>query len=407
MAGAIVGIDVGTTKVCVLVGESRGEGGLRVIGMGVAPSRGLRRGVVVDKDEATKAIAAAVKQAEEMAGFHIGEAYVGIAGDHINSLNSRGSVAISHGSHVIRQEDIDRATEAAKAIAVPHDRRIIHIIPRGFSLDDQDGIRDPLGMHGFKLGAEVHLITGATASIHNLVRCVQDAGVAIKNVVLQPLASGEAVLTPTEGEMGVVLADIGGGTTDIAIFIGGTVWHTAVLGVAGNHLTNDLAVGLHTPLSTAEETKVRYGLVLSSSIPASETVEVLSFGDTPRSSVQRRFISQILEARMAEIFGLIQREIKKSGYDGLLPAGAVLTGGTAELGGISELGKRILNLPVRVGLPRPVEGLVEVTKSPAYATAVGLLHWGIRYGALAQAGKKRRFGLGHFGGLFKPFLPIF
>ena len=408
MERIIAGIDVGTTKVCTLIGEVTEEDHLRIMGAGVTPSKGLQKGIVVDVEGTTRAIAASVEKAEQLSGYRVTSAYVGIAGAHISSINSRGVVALSRSNPTIGQEEIERAMEAAQAIAIPHDRRIIHVIPRGFTLDGQKGIRDPLGMQGFRLEVETHIITGAVASIHNLVRCVQRAGVSIKDLILQPVASGEACLTELEREMGVVLADIGGGTTDIAIFIEGSIWHTCILGVAGNHLTHDLTVGLHTPFSTAEEVKIKYGHVIPASVNPNEMVEIASFGDSPRSSVSRRYISQILEARMAEIFNLILREIKQSGYDGLLPAGVVLSGGTAELAGIKELGRQITGLPMRIGFPRQVEGLVDVTRSPIFSTGVGLLLWGMKYGETTSPQVNRRWR-DIFRGLKKPFkifLPV-
>lgn len=376
----IASIDVGTTKVCTLIGEATGSNRLRVIGAGVVPSRGLERGRIVNTAQATQAITASVEKAQKYCGVEVKRAYVGVAGGHISSINSRGVVPISRSVHTVTQQEVDRAIEAAQAIAIPHDRRIMHIIPRGFSLDGQDGIRDPLGLHGIRLEAEVHIITGAVASIHNLAQCVQGAGVVISDLVLQPLASGEAVLTNTEREAGVVLADIGGGTTDIAMFINGSIWHTLILEVAGNRLTDDLVYGLHTPSGIAEEIKIKYGHALSRAIDPTEMVELQAFGDRTRVSVSRQQIAWILEARAKDILELILKEVKKSGYDGLLPAGVVLTGGTAELPGLRELGEEMLNFPVRIGRPQNVEGLVEVTESPAYATGVGLLLWGLRYG---------------------------
>lgn len=408
MERIVAGIDVGTTKVCTLIGEVTEEDRLRIVGAGVTPSRGLRRGVVVDTEGTTRAIAASVGKAEQLSGYRVTSAYVGIAGAHVSSINSRGVVALSRSNHTIGQDEIDRAMEAAQAIAIPHDRRIIHVIPRGFTLDGQKGIRDPLGMQGFRLEVETHIITGAVASIHNLVRCVQRAGVSIKDLILQPVASGEASLTELEQEIGVVLADIGGGTTDIAIFIEGSIWHTCILGVAGNHLTHDLTVGLHTSFSTGEEVKIRYGHVVPGSVNPNEKVDIISFGDSPRSSVSRKFISQVLEARMAEIFSLILREVKQSGYDGLLPAGVVLSGGTAELAGVKELGRQVMGMPVRIGFPRQVGGLVDVTQSPVFSTGVGLLLWGIKYGEMPSPQRSQRWK-GIFRRLRKPFkifLPV-
>jgi len=373
----IVSIDVGTTKVCTLVGEVDEEGALSIVGVGVAPSKGLRKGVVVNVSETTEAIAASVEKAERISGYQIGRAHVGVAGAHISSFNSRGVVAISRG-HSIIQDDVSRVMSAALAIAIPHNREVIHIIPRGYTVDGQDGVRDPLGMHGFRLEVEAHIITGAATSIHNLVKCINQVGIEIDELVLAPLASGEAVLTDNEREMGVVLADIGGGTTDMAVFIEGSIWHAVVLPVGGNHLTNDVAVGLRAPFATAEEVKEKYGYARSEDIPADETVDVAVFGGDSRQTISRRVLSKIIEARAAEIFSLMLQEVKRSGYDGLLPAGVVLCGGTALLAGIRELGREIMQLPARIGVPGDLRGLVDVLCSPAYATGVGLLQWGLR-----------------------------
>ncbi|MFB0546062.1 MAG: cell division protein FtsA, partial [Anaerolineae bacterium] len=282
MERTIVGIDIGTTKICTLVGEVDGEGELRIVGVGVVPSRGLRKGVVVNVAEVTEAIAASVEKAERISGYKIESAFVGVGGGHISSINSRGVVAIRRGERGISSEDIDRSLDAARAIAIPHNREIIHTIPRRFTIDGQDGVRDPIGMQAFRLEVEAHIVTGASSSISNLVKCVQGAGVGIDDLILEPLASGEAVLTEAEREMGVVLADIGGGTTDIAIFIEGSIWHTVILGIGGNHLTNDIAIGLCSPFTTAEEIKVKYGHAQPETIVEDENINVSSFGENGR-----------------------------------------------------------------------------------------------------------------------------
>jgi len=373
----IVGIDVGTTKVCTLVGEVDEEGALHIVGVGVVPSKGLRKGMVVNVSETTEAIAASVEKAERVSGYEIGRAHVGVAGAHISSFNSRGVVAVSRG-HSITQDDVDRVLDAALAIAIPHNREVIHVIPRGYTVDGQDGVREPLGMHGFRLEVEAHIITGAATSIYNLVKCINQVGIEIDELVLAPLASGEAVLTDNEREMGVVLTDIGGGTTDMAIFIEGSIWHTVVLPIGGNHLTNDVAVGLRAPFGTAEEIKEKYGYARSEGVAADETIDVAVFGWDSWQAISRRFLSEIIEARATEIFSIMLQEVKRSGYDGLLPAGVVLCGGTAQLAGIRELGREILQLPARIGAPRDLQGLVDVLSSPAYATSVGLLLWRLR-----------------------------
>jgi cell division protein FtsA len=383
----IVGIDIGTTKVCTLVGEAYSDGPLRIIGVGVAPSRGLRKGVVVNVHEATEAITASVHKAERISGYEIANAYVGVGGGHISAINSRGVVGISRGSRGISEYDIERALDAARAIAIPHNREIIHTIPRGYVVDGQEGVKDPIGMQGIRLEVEAHIVTGASTSVSNLVRCVRSAGVEIDDLILQPLASGEAVLKGSEQEMGVVLADIGGGTTDIGIFIEGSIWHTVVLGTGGEHLTRDVAVGLRTPFNTAEELKIKYGHAVPTSLTTDEVIEVTSFGNGARQAVSRLQLAEVIEARAEEILTLILREVKRSGYDGLLAAGLVMCGGSAELAGFKELAQQVLHLPVRVGMPHSLQGLTDVLESPAYATAVGLLLWGMRH---TQAGEPER-----------------
>ncbi|MFH1927340.1 MAG: cell division protein FtsA [Chloroflexota bacterium] len=385
MDRTVVGIDVGTTKICTLVGEVTGENDLRVVGVGVTPSRGLRKGVVVNVKDASKAIFASVKKAERVSGYSIERAYVGVAGTHISSLNSRGVVAIGHGDRIITRDDVNRALDAARAIAVPHNQRIIHVIPRGYTIDGQSGVCDPLGLMGFRLEVETHIVTGAVTSLQNLIGCVEETGVRVNDLVLQSLASAEAVLTPEEKDMGVVLVDGGGGTTDIAIFIDGNIWHSLVLQVGGNNLTNDVAVGLRIPFSAAESVKIKHGHVILEAVEAGEYVDVIAFGEAAQQSIARRQLVEIIAARLEEIFELVSREIKRSGYDGLLPAGVVLTGGVAGTSGIAELGRRVLSLPVRVGYPMRLDGLVEAISSPEYSTSVGLLLWGMKQ-EVAQVG---------------------
>ncbi|HOQ99639.1 MAG TPA: cell division protein FtsA [Anaerolineae bacterium] len=402
MGGTVVGIDVGTTKMCTLVGEVDNADQLRIVGVGVVPSRGLRKGVIVSVDEAAAAIAASIQKAERISGYKIENAYVGVAGSHIASLNTRGVVAIGRGDRPIMQEDVDRAMEAAQAVAVPHNRQIIHAIPRGFSLDDQEGVRNPIGLMGYRLEVEAHIVTGAITSLRNLASCVQNAGVGITAMVLQPLASAEAVLRPDEREMGVVLVDAGGGTIDVAIFIEGSIWHSLVLPVGGNHITNDIAIGLRIPFDLAEELKLQHGHALPEAVDPDEVVDIRSYGHGPGRVVAKRELATIIEARAEEMFEMILREIKRSGYDGLLPAGVVLTGGTARLAGLVDLGQRVLNLPVRVGAPTDIDGLVESIEGPAYSTSVGMLLWGIHHDSEPDRG--RRPGRGGSGGRHDRFL---
>ncbi len=371
----IAALDIGTTKTCAVIAEMTDTGTMRILGAGVAPSRGLRKGVVTDVKEASQSVVAAVEQAERVSGFKIEAVYVGIAGAHIQSANSRGVAAI-HSGRGVMQDDINRAMEAAEAIAVPHNREIIHAIPRGYTLDGQDGVKDPLGMIGFRLEVEAHIVTGAAASIQNLIKTVEGAGLKVIDLVLEPIAAGDAVLTPAEKEMGVMLADIGGGTTDIAIFIDGSIWHTTVLPTGGVHVTNDLAVGLRTPFTAAEDMKIKYGHADPALISEDEIIDVAAFGEEGRRTVYRREIAEIIRARVDEICQLILTEVKRSGYDNLLPAGVVLCGGTAELNGMKAFAREVLQMPVRLGSPREIEGFVDRVSTPAFATSVGLAAWG-------------------------------
>ncbi len=376
MSIPVAALDIGTTKTVAVIAEAADDG-VRVLGVGMSPSEGMRKGVVVDVKLAAQSIALAVEQAERMANMSIEGAYVGIAGSHISSINSRGVAPIPHGRPVT-QDVLQRALDAAQAIAVPDNREVIHAIARGYSLDGQDGVRDPIGMMGYRLEVEAHIVTGAVASIQNLYKAVEAAGVRIIELVLEPIAAGEAVLTQAERDLGVALVDIGGGTTDIAIFIEGSVWHTVVLPIGGMHLTNDLAVGVRAPFAAAEEIKMKYGTVLVDDARPEEIIELAAFGEEERRVVSRREVAEILQARAEEIFSMVLTEIKRSGYDGLLPAGVVLCGGTAQLTGIKTFARDIVGLPARVGAPQKIEGLIERVSSPAYATSIGLAHWGVR-----------------------------
>lgn len=381
MDRTIVALDIGTTKICTLVAEvgSPPEPILRIVGVGTVPAKGIRKGVVVNVGELSTAINDSLNLAERTSGYEIASAYVGLAGAHVSALNSRGVVAVSRGERGIRPVDVERALEAARAIDIPHNREILHIIPRGFTVDGDDGVRDPIGMQAYRLEVEAHIVTGSTSSIQNLVKCVQNAGVHLDAMVLEPLASGETVLTDIEREMGVVLVDIGGGTTDIAIFIEGSIWHTSVLPTGGEQLTNDVAVGLRTPFNLAEEIKIKYGHALPHAVMPGETVQVNMFGEEGQQHISRQFLAEIIEARMEEICEIILKEIKRSGYDGLLPAGVVFCGGTAELPGLRELAREVIGLPARIGVPQNLRGLIDTLQSPAFATSVGLLEWGIKH----------------------------
>jgi len=385
----LVGLDVGTTKICALIAEATDTNAIRILGVGVEPSRGMRKGVVVNVEEASQAIGAAVEKAQRSAGYEIGTAFVSLAGSHISSVNSRGVVGVGGGNHGIDQDDIDRALDAAQAIAIPHGREVLHVIPRAFTVDGQDGIRQPLGMHGFRLEVEAHIITAAATSVQNLTKCVEAAGVQVEAYVLNPLASAEVTLTDTEKEMGVVVCDIGGGTTDLAIYIEGNVWHTMVLSVGGNHITSDIAHLLRLPADTAEKLKIEHGLAVPDEVSSTEIFEVQPFGEDRAVQVARVDLAAIIEARVEEIFNLIVQEIKRTGYDGLLPAGVVLTGGTSQLPGLRKVASEALNLPCRVAEPQNLIGLVDTLKGPTFSTSVGLLQWA-KHESLAPPRKKKR-----------------
>jgi cell division protein FtsA len=377
----IVGIDVGTTKICVLVGELDRDGKLNIVGVGTCPSQGLRRGVVVNIEETVTSIAAALDRAERLSGKKITTAYVGIAGSHIASENSKGFVAISPSGRDIVQNDISRAIEVARAIALPANREVIHVIPRGYVVDGQEGIKNPLGMSGFRLEVETHIITGAVSSIHNLIKCVHKAHVEIEDLVLEPLASSEAVLADGETDLGVALIDIGGGTTDIAVFADGAIWHSIVLPIGGNLITSDIAIGLRLPFGVAEELKVTYGHCDPSTIADDDMIDLAQFMPDCDDLVPRKLLAEIIQARVEELLEMVHEEIRKSGYDGLLPAGLVITGGTAELPGILSVAGQILDLPARTGSPLGLHGLADSISRPAYATAVGLLQWALTHTA--------------------------
>ena len=369
----IVGLDIGTTKICAIVGNLTEEG-IDIVGIGTSPSKGLRKGVVINIESTVASIKKAIEEAELMAGCEIKSVYAGIAGGHIKGFNSQGVIAIKN--REVSPEDVKRVIEAAKAIAIPMDREVIHILPQEFIIDDQDGIREPLGMSGVRLEAKVHIVTGAVASAQNIVKSCNRAGLEVADIVLEQLASSEAVLSADEKELGVALVDIGGGTTDIAIFVDGAIKHTSVLSLGGNHLTNDIAVGLRTPMAEAERIKQKYGCCLSSLVGKDETIEVPSVGGRKPRILSRQLLCEILEPRVEEIFTLVNREIVKSGLEDLIASGVVITGGSTILEGMPELAEQIFNLPVRRGLPQRIGGLVDVVNSPVYATGVGLVVYG-------------------------------
>ena len=372
MEEILLGLDVGTTKICALVGEVK-DGQLRIIGMGIQPSRGMRKGMVIDVNEASVAIARAIESAEGTSGYDLSQALVSMAGEHIGCVNNKGVVAIGRDGTGVTTQDIEHALDVAQAIPLPHHRQIVHMIPRTYMVDNQADVRNPIGMHGFRLEVEAHLITAAEPALKNLSQCVDNVGVRAEELVLNALASAEAVLEPAEREMGVIIADIGGGTTDIALYMEGHVWHTKVIPVGGYHITNDIAIGMRAPYEIADRVKIRYGDCRPEEIDPSFAFTVDAFNETIQ--VGRQELAHVIEARVDEIFQLILQEIRASGYDGLLPAGIVLTGGSSQLRGIASIAERVLNVPARVAGAKSVEGLVDPLQSPAYATSVGLLRW--------------------------------
>lgn len=385
MQRTIVGIDIGTTKVCTIVAQLSDSGRLNILGVGVTPSKGLDKGIVVNIDNAVSAIETSIEKAERLTGYRIGTAFVGVSGRHISSLNSRGVVAVQRPDQEITRSDIARAVEAAQAVAIPTQREIIHVIPRAYILDGYEGIRDPIGMSGSRLEVETHIVTGEVMAIQNLIRSVQRSGIGIDELVLQPLASGEAVLSAEDKDRGVVLVDIGGGTSDVAIFVQGGVWHTSVISLGGHHFTNDITYVLHTPPNTAEYLKLRYGSAIADEegdeYDDEREIEIDILNANEKQKINRTLLNQILQARSEELVELIYQEIRRSGYEGRLPAGVVLTGGGAQLARLDELMRDMLGLPVRIGLPVDLAGLTDALESPSFATCVGLLRWGMRNGS--------------------------
>ncbi len=376
----IVGLDIGTTKVCAVVGEVDEDGDVQIAGVGLVPSSGIRKGIVVDIDATTRAIEEAVDRAERMAGMQVGALYASVSGEHLASTNSRGVVAISRGDHEIGEPDVERVIEAARMAALPaSDREIVHLLPRGFVVDGHDGVHNPVGMYGARLEVEAHIVTGTSTVLANLMKCVQRAGLEVEEVVLEPLASAEAALTPPERELGVVIADIGGGTTSLGVFASGGLCHTAILPIGGHHITSDIAVGLRTPVAEAEKLKLRFGAATPADTSEGELIEVLNVGDREPRILPRRVLCEIIEPRLQEITNLLRLQIRRSGYAHLIPAGVVLTGGTALLRGITRFLSEKLELPARTGMPEQVGGLTDAVGSPIYATAVGLVLYGVRH----------------------------
>ena len=385
----IVGLDIGTSKVVAIVGAvggAAGDGGIEVVGIGSHQSRGLKKGMVVNIDSTVQSIQRAVEEAELMAGCQIQSVFAGIAGSHIRSLNSHGIVAIR--DREVFSTDVDRVIDAAQAVAIPADQRVLHVLPQEYIVDSQEGIKEPLGMSGVRLEAKVHLVTCATNASHNIERCIQRCGLEVEDIILEQLASSHAVLTEDERELGVCLIDIGGGTTDIAIFTEGSIRHTAMIPIAGDQVTNDIATALRTPTQRAEEIKVRYACALKQLAREEETIKVPSVGDRPPRDMSRQSLAEVVEPRYEELYDLVLAELNRSGYDSQIPAGIVLTGGSSKMEGAVDLAEEIFRMPVRLGAPQTVTGLTDIVRNPVYSTGVGLLH----YGAARRASGDGRSG---------------
>jgi len=367
----VTAIDVGTTKICTIMAELYDGGVVQVAGVGITPSKGLHKGLVVNMNEAKRSIRDSVRKAEQTSGYRVESAYVGVTGRHVNSVNNRGVVAITRNDRLVRPDDLRRVLSCAQNVKVPTDRKLLHVISRGYAVDGQMGVKNPVGMHGFRLDVETHIITAGVTSVQNLVRCIRGIGIDVDDLVLEPLASSEAVLTEDEKQVGVVLADIGGGTTDVAIFKDGSIWHTSILPVAGYQVTRDVAIGLGLPFDVAEEMKKKYGSVM----PVCEDKSEKASGH----GISYQDLCDVIKARIEEVIRLILLELPRTGQEALVPAGLVLTGGSSNLSGIEVLGRDILRLPVRVGVPTEMCGITDTLRDPAYATSVGLLMWGAKH----------------------------
>ncbi|MCR9105871.1 MAG: cell division protein FtsA [Gammaproteobacteria bacterium] len=396
----IVGLDIGTSKVVAIVGEIGPEGDIEIVGIGSNPSKGMKKGVVVNIESTVQSIQRAVEEAELMAGCQIHSVYVGIAGSHIRSLNSHGIVAIK--DQEVFSHDLERVIDAAQAVAIPADQKVLHILPQEYVIDTQEGIKEPLGMSGVRLEAKVHLVTCAVNAAQNIEKCIRRCGLEVEEIILEQLASSYAVLTEDERELGVCLVDIGGGTTDIAIFTEGSIRHTGVIPIAGDQVTNDIAMALRTPTQHAEEIKIKYACALTQLAGADETIKVPSVGDRPPRDLSRQSLAEVVEPRYDELFTLVQAELRRSGFEDMVPAGIVLTGGTSKMEGVVELAEEIFHMPVRVGAPQGVQGLTDIVRNPIYATGVGLLQYGAEHqteGGVLGAGK----GTAPSEGLFARF----
>ena len=393
MSNLIVGLDIGTSKVVAIVAEINDENEIEIIGLGSCRSRGLKKGVVVNIESTVQTIRSAIQEAELMAGCNIHAVFTGIAGNHIRSLNSHGIVAIR--DNEVTAGDIERVIDAAKAVAIPADQKILHIIPRDFIIDGQEGIKEPIGMSGVRLEAKVHIVTGAVSAAQNIIKCVRRCGLEADDIVLEQLASSYSVLMEDEKDLGVCLVDIGGGTTDMAVFTSGAISHTSVIPIAGDHVTNDIAVALRTPTQNAEEIKVQHACALGQLANSDETVEVPSVGNRPLRRMSRQTLAEVVEPRYVELFSLVQAELRRSGYERQIVAGIVLTGGSSNMQGVAELAEQEFHMPVRVGTPQYVSGLVELVRNPIYATGVGLLLYG--RGRQQDGDRTRRMDTGASG----------
>jgi len=392
----IVGLDIGTSKITAIVGEVNEENQLEIVGIGSHPSRGLKKGVVVNIESTVQAIQRCVEEAELMAGCQIHSVYAGIAGSHIRSMNSHGIVAIK--DREVSASDVERVIDAARAVAIPADQRVLHVMPQEFVIDQQEGIREPVGMSGVRLEAKVHLVTGAESAAQNIIKCVRRCGLEVDDIILEQLASSFSVLTEDEKELGICLVDIGGGTTDVAVFTEGAIKHTAVIPIAGDQVTNDIAVAMRTPTQYAEEIKIKYACALRQLANPDDTIEVPSVGDREPRRLSRQTLAEVVEPRYEELLSLVHAELRRSGFEDLVAAGVVLTGGSSKMEGVVDLAEEVFHMPVRLGLPQHITGLVDVVRNPIHATGVGLLLFGHKS---QQMGEASLFNESNMGSVLK------
>ena len=395
----VVGLDIGTSKVVAVVAEINESGAIEIIGIGSHPSRGLKKGVVVNIESTVQSVQRAIEEAELMAGCQIHSVYAGIAGSHIRSFNSHGIVPIRDSE--VSHADVERVIDAARAVAVPADQKILHVLPQEYIIDGQEGIKEPVGMSGVRLEARVHLVTGAVSAAQNIIKCVRRCGLEVDDIILEQLAGSYAVLTEDEKDLGVCMVDIGGGTTDLVVFTDGSIRHTAVIPIAGDQVTNDIAVALRTPTQYAEEIKIQYACALTQLASPEETIEVPGVGDRPARRLARHTLAEVVEPRYEELLTLVQAELQRSGYQEMLAAGVVLTGGSAKMEGVAELAEEVFHMPVRLGVPTNVIGLAEVVRNPIYATAVGLLFYGAQERAARRGGTRMAGGMKNVWGRMK------